>query len=186
MSRGLVDGRSYYSYGQIHRALSDLASTIDKFKPDFMIAIGGGGLIPARMLRTKLKIPIYVVSLHLYDDDTHKAGERVEKVQWLDAIGCQKVRGKRLLVVDEVDDSRSTLKYCVDALRESCAPSALGVAVVHNKLRAKKAELPKDVEYFAADNVQNVWNCYPWDAADIDQHEHKARACAGESITAAL
>jgi len=88
--------------------------------------------------------------------------------------------------VDEVDDSRATLKYCVDTIREACAPSALGVAVVHNKLRDKTAQLPPDVAYFAAENVPNVWNCYPWDASDIDEHERKARCCAGESVIAAL
>ena len=35
------------------------------FKPDVIIAIGGGGFIPARMLRTELKIPILAISLEL-------------------------------------------------------------------------------------------------------------------------
>jgi len=186
MPRTLVDGRSYYSYGQIHRALSQLAPAIKEFRPDVMIAIGGGGLIPARMLRTHLNVPILVVSLKLYDDHTHKAGNGVAKVQWLDEVGSRKVRGRRLLIVDEVDDSRATLKFCVDVIRDTCAPAALGVAVVHNKLREKKAQLPQDVAYFAAENVLNVWNCYPWDALDIDEHERKARGCAGESLTSAL
>ena len=38
-----------------------------------MVAIGGGGFIPARMLRTQLKIPILAVSLELYDDSTNTA-----------------------------------------------------------------------------------------------------------------
>lgn len=40
---------------------------------DVMVAIGGGGFIPARMLRTEVKVPILAVSLELYDDATKTA-----------------------------------------------------------------------------------------------------------------
>ena len=46
---------------------------IQEFAPDVIVAIGGGGFIPARMLRTELKIPILAVSLELYDDTTNTA-----------------------------------------------------------------------------------------------------------------
>ena len=55
--------------------------------------------------------------------------------------------------------------------------------VVHNKVREKLAELPPDVEYIAAEDVPDTWNCYPWDAAsygrDIFAHEALARECLG-------
>ena len=38
-----------------------------------MVAIGGGGFIPARMLRTEVRVPILAVSLELYDDVRRKA-----------------------------------------------------------------------------------------------------------------
>lgn len=48
----------------------------------------------------------------------------VKKVQWFDetsGVGKQ-VRGKRVLIMDEVDDTRTTLKYCVEEgiLRPHC------------------------------------------------------------------
>jgi hypothetical protein len=56
------------------------------------------------------------------------------------------------------------------------------VAVVHNKLKPKLAELPADITYMAAEDVPNLWNCYPWDAAayqhTIKEHEELARVCA--------
>jgi hypothetical protein len=47
-------------------------------------AIGGGGYIPARMLRTEVKIPILAISLELYDDATKTANDKVLRKQWFD------------------------------------------------------------------------------------------------------
>ena len=48
-------------------------SVCKAFNPDIMVAIGGGGFIPARMLRTEVRVPILAVSLELYDDVRRKA-----------------------------------------------------------------------------------------------------------------
>ena len=153
---------------------------VKKFNPDVMIAIGGGGFIPARILRTVVKIPILAVSLELYDDSTSTMKSQVKKVQWFDeksGVG-RLVRGKRVLVVDEVDDTRTTLQYCCEELIRTNRPAAIAVAVVHNKLKEKKGTLPKSVEYMAGADVPNRWNCYPWDAESyghsIYDHEHLA------------
>jgi len=182
------DGKCYFSYAHVHQAITSLVPQIKAFNPDVIIAIGGGGFIPARMLRTELKIPILAVSLELYDDSTNTARKEVKKVQWFDetsGVGAQ-VRGRRVLVVDEVDDSRTTLQYCIEELRNTNAPSAVAVCVVHNKDKAKKGILPENVKYMAGADVPDVWNCYPWDAAayghSIAEHEELARVCAGEEL----
>eukprot|EP00961_Rhodomonas_salina_P249318 3370037-Rhodomonas_salina.1 len=181
-----ADGKVYFSYAQIHRTVMGMAERVKEFNPDVIIAIGGGGFIPARMLRTVLKIPILAISLELYDDDTNTKGSCVKKVQWFDetsGVGRQ-VRGKRVLIMDEVDDTRTTLKFCVDEVITTNAPAAVAVAVVHNKLKKKEVELSPDVVYIAGEDVPPKWNCYPWDAAaykhDISRHEELARKCARE------
>jgi hypoxanthine phosphoribosyltransferase len=59
--------KKYISYNAIHKLVKNLAvSEIDKFQPELMVAIGGGGFIPARILRTFVKIPILAVALKLY------------------------------------------------------------------------------------------------------------------------
>ena len=47
----------YFSYAHVHAAMSSLAEKIRAWNPDVMVAIGGGGFIPARMLRTEIKVP---------------------------------------------------------------------------------------------------------------------------------
>ena len=179
------DGRVYFSYADIHKCITSLTPQIKEFRPDVIIAIGGGGFIPARMLRTSVKVPILAISLELYDDDTKTAKPYVVRKQWFDTsteLGA-KVPGGRVLIVDEVDDSRKTLQYAVEEIKKH-KPAALAVAVVHNKLKEKKGVLSQDVLYLAGDHVAGEsWNCYPWDSEaydrNIDQHEKLARICCG-------
>jgi len=146
-----------------------------------MVAIGGGGFLPARILRTTLQIPIYTVSLELYNESLNVPQEEVMCRQWVDS---DVVTGKKVLVVDEVDDTRRTLAFCLQELTTQGCPKAVAVAVVHNKLKHKRASLPEDVLYFAAAEVPDQWNCYPWDAEkyghSIAQHEAIALQCSGQ------
>ena len=116
-----ADGKVYFSYSDVHSSICSLASRIkSEFKPDVIIAIGGGGFIPARMLRTEIKVPILAVSLELYDDSTNTARTTVVRKQWydIDSELGKLVKGGRVLIVDEVDDTRATLEYCVKEVQK--------------------------------------------------------------------
>jgi hypoxanthine phosphoribosyltransferase len=142
------------------------------FDPDVMVAIGTGGFIPARILKTYLKKPILTVGLVLYDDD-NRPKETPMILQWIDE-GEKKLAGRRILLIDEVDDTRVTLGYCVrQLLRHS--PARIGVAVLHNKKKAKSGTIPDEVNlYIAGAEIEDKWICYPWDALDISEHERMA------------
>jgi len=100
-----------------------------------MIAIGGGGYVPARILRSFLKqpgspnIPIQAIGLSLYEElpgrntpgDAEQPGTKVTRTQWLDLTSLGEMEnlvGKRILIVDEVDDTRTTLEYAVKELEK--------------------------------------------------------------------
>jgi len=163
----------YFTYNEIHKTLCDSAQKIlnSKFNPDYIVAIGAGGFIPARILRTYLKVPIITVTIAYYDHDKKK-GKVPAKQQWLDTVD---ISNKKILVVDEVDDSRITLEYTVKALLEE-NPSELSIYVLHNKLREKEGCFPDSVKHvFVGENFENSWFCYPWDATDIDLHKEKTQ-----------
>ncbi|KAI9248090.1 phosphoribosyltransferase-like protein [Sporodiniella umbellata] len=184
----------HISYNQIHDSVRDAVERFDineKFRPDLMIAIGGGGFIPARILRTFLKntgknVPIQAIGLSLYEQigQNEQPGTEVQKTQWLN-FHTQEIPllGKNILIVDEVDDTRQTLAFAVrelqkdieqEEIRHGLAPGAsntrLGIFVLHNKLKPKKQTLPKDLAYFAAVEMPDQWLVYPWDAIDIEEH----------------
>ena len=96
--------------------------------------------------------------------------------------------GKNILIVDEVDDTRTTLEYAVKELEKDVetARKQLGrdektnfsIFMLHNKNKQKKGHLPTDMidesRYLAARTVGDVWICYPWEATDIDEHDKMA------------
>ncbi|KAK0764707.1 hypothetical protein N5P37_002173 [Trichoderma harzianum] len=188
---------------QVHKLCQQAATKIlDDFKPQLIIAIGGGGYVPARILRSFLKrpgspnIPIQAIGLSLYEslgDDTQveEIGTKVTRTQWLDltALGeMANLVGKRVLIVDEVDDTRTTLEYAVKELEKdvelarqrigSDAPKAeFSIFVLHNKNKDKKGQLPEDMvnnRYLAAVTCGDEWINYPWEAIDIDEHDRLA------------
>ncbi|KAF2738080.1 PRTase-like protein [Polyplosphaeria fusca] len=168
-----------------------------------MVAIGGGGYVPARILRSFLKkpgapnIPIQAIGLSLYEslgtDPVEKPGTKVTRTQWLDLSSLEMANliGKNVLIVDEVDDTRTTLEYAVRELEKDVQEAqrkagregektTFSIFVLHNKDKTKKGTLPKDMvdqgKYIAAKTVGDVWICYPWEATDIDEHDALSKA----------
>ncbi|KAG4438471.1 hypothetical protein IFR05_006039 [Cadophora sp. M221] len=210
--------KEYVSYNDVHKLCQEAAPRIlEDFKPQLMIAIGGGGYVPARILRSFLKqpgspnIPIQAIGLSLYEalppshasgantpGDVEQLGTKVTRTQWLDLTSLGEMEnlvGKRILIVDEVDDTRTTLEYAVKELEKDVeiARQKLGgkgektvfsVFVLHNKNKDKKGQLPEDMlndnRYLAARTVPDVWICYPWEATDIDAHDEMAKKQPGK------
>ncbi|MDA8411388.1 MAG: phosphoribosyltransferase family protein, partial [Treponema sp.] len=129
--------------------------------------------IPARILRTYIKKPILAVGVAYYDTEDRPT-DTPRTLQWIEEAE-RKLAGKRILLVDEVDDSRVTLEYCVKELLRH-GPAEVAVAVLHNKDKEKRGALPSEVKhYFAGRTLDDLWIVYPWDASDIRAHYEFAR-----------
>ncbi|KAJ9216720.1 hypothetical protein DTO166G4_1566 [Paecilomyces variotii] len=161
----------YVTYNQVHKLCQKSAEKIlNEFHPNLMIAIGGGGYVPARILRSFLKragepnIPIQAIGLSLYedlgrgDDPEEAPGTKVTRTQWLDlsSLEMSNLIGKNILIVDEVDDTRTTLEYAVRELQKDVeqAQQQLGrqgekttfsIFVLHNKNKEKRGKLPAEM-----------------------------------------
>lgn len=141
-------------------------------------------------------IPIQAIGLSLYEaltsDPVEVPGTKVTRTQWLDLSSLEMANliGKNVLIVDEVDDTRTTLEYAVKELEKDVetARQQLGrtektrfsIFVLHNKDKPKRGYLPEEMlqdrRYLAALTVPDVWICYPWEATDIDEHDRLAAA----------
>lgn len=97
--------------------------------------------------------------------------------------------GKNVLIVDEVDDTRTTLEYAVRELEKDveAAVTKLGrqgektnfsIFVLHNKDKPKKGVLPQEIlqgRYAAARTVGDVWINYPWEATyEFTNFDHRS------------
>ncbi|KIJ20855.1 hypothetical protein PAXINDRAFT_165692 [Paxillus involutus ATCC 200175] len=187
------------TYNDIHNIIKASAEKIAQFKPNVLIAIGGGGFFPARVLRTFLKdpsternIPIQAIGLSLYEalpgTTAEQLGSEVIRTQWLGPEPGKTLLGRRALIVDEVDDSRKTLQYALSELEKDVElelqalpesereanRTVFAIFVVHNKLKPKLGKLPLSTPYFAGAEVADVWLDYPWEALDIEEHDRLA------------
>ena len=166
----------FFTYEDIHETAWSIAERVKAsgFRTDVIVAIGSGGFIPARIMRTFLRKPILAVGVAYYDSDD-KPSEQPRKVQWIEEAE-KALAGKRILLVDEVDDSRATLEYCVRELLRH-GPAEIAVAVLHDKRKPKRGALPPEVKlYFAGREIEDRWVCYPWDAGNIRAHNEAAAA----------
>lgn len=160
----------YVSYETVHKLVKGLSAKLldSGFDPDVIVAIGSGGFIPARIMKTFINRPIYAVGISYYGVGSRHA-DHPTKIQWIDEVR-QNLVGKKILLIDEVDDTRATLSYCVSELLKY-GPEEIAVFILHNKLKKKDAEFPAEIKrYYPAQEVGDVWIKYPWDAQDIEQH----------------
>ncbi|KAF8159715.1 hypothetical protein B0H34DRAFT_796932 [Crassisporium funariophilum] len=165
----------HVTYNDIHNLIRKATPKIAaEFNPDLLIAIGGGGFFPARVMRTFLReetsnktLQIQAIGLSLYEplDGTtaEQIGNEVIRTQWLGPDSGKLLLGKRNLIVDEVDDTRKTLHYALSELKKDIERELLeypeaqrerlrsatqfAIFVVHNKLKPKLAELPPETLY---------------------------------------
>jgi len=77
-------------------------------------------------------IPIQAIGLSLYESlgaengPIEEPGTKVTRTQWLDLSSLEMANliGKSVLIVDEVDDTRTTLEYAVKELEKDVADAA--------------------------------------------------------------
>ncbi|KAG7093881.1 hypothetical protein E1B28_007520 [Marasmius oreades] len=194
----------HVTYNDIHNLIRRCTPKISaEFNPDLLVAIGGGGFFPARVMRTFLReqttnktLQIQAIGLSLYEPvegtTVEQLGEEVVRTQWLGPNSGELLLGKRVLIVDEVDDTRKTLGYalfelqkdveleaarCPESEREALlGATKFGIFVVHNKKKPKLVELPAGVPYYSGEEVGNIWVEYPWEASNIEEHDRLAAA----------
>jgi len=98
VSHEVKEGEYYFTYTQMHRLVFKLAEKIkaSEFDPDFIIAIGTGGFIPARMLKIYINRKVLTVGLSYYDDNDQLM-DHLLKIQWLQD-DAKKLKGKKVLI----------------------------------------------------------------------------------------
>lgn len=107
------------SWDYIHELCINLAEQIkrSKYQPDLIVAIARGGWIPGRLLSDLLgKSDIATIKVEHYVD-FYKTREKPEITQPLPID----VRGKKILIVDDLADSGSSLKLVMEYLRKQGA-----------------------------------------------------------------
>lgn len=157
--------------------------TRDQWRPDYIVGITRGGLIPAVMLSQYTGIPMETLKVSLRD---HKS--EPESNLWMaeDAFGYIPLderkesggheslisRRKKILIVDDINDTGATLNWIKQDWPSGCRPDSnewndvwnnnVRFAVMVNNLASEF----KDVDYTGEEinKAENdVWVVFPWE-----------------------
>ena len=140
--------------------LSDLeaiaqALDADSWKPDFLVGVGRGGLVPAAYLSHRTGITMLSVD--------HSSGDAAFADELLEKLAAKSREGSNILIVDDINDSGSTIAYLRDVLAgHGCLEQHIRVAVLINNVRSKA-----HTEYAGTNmdrSADKRWFVFPWEA----------------------
>lgn len=146
------------SWESFHRLARDLALRIraSGFRPDMIVAIARGGVVPARVLCDYLDImDMTCVRIEHYRA-RHKAAEARVKHPLNVSID-----GRRILVVDDVSDTGDSFIAMLDHLADKGAPLEVRTCALQHKIVSKFVP-----DYYAREVTEWRWVTYPWAAIE--------------------
>jgi len=155
----------YYNWSQVEGACLDIARQMSAhdWKPDYIVGITRGGLVPANLLSQYTGIKMYTLNISLRDSNESESN------LWMaeDAF-----KGKKILIVDDINDQGSTINWIKQDWPSGCFPDddkwhqVWGDNVRFAVLTHNSGSQFKDPDYFVW-NVdkrhEDCWLVYPWE-----------------------
>ena len=162
----------YYTWRDVEHHTQEILRQIcsDSWRPDYVVGLTRGGLVPANLISQYLGCRMETLKVSLRDDT------ECESNLWMaeDAFGHEMERPKRILIVDDINDTGATLNYIREDWPSGCFPdnprwtevwgSNVRVAVLVDN-ESSKSEIP--VSYSAVDinkAEQDSWIVFPWES----------------------
>lgn len=142
------------SWSEVQRLCQRLAVLIREsgYRPDLVVAIGRGGYVPARLICDSLSIMgLTSIKIEHYLSGADRQEEAVIRYPLKADI-----RGLRVLIVDDVNDTGDTLDLATQHLQKF-QPAEIRTAVMHHKTVTRF-----DVDYYARKVIKWRWLIYPW------------------------
>lgn len=140
-------------WGRVHSSVLELSRKIEGsgFRPDSIVGVARGGWVVARLLSDLLGVDeLLSIRVSFYTG----VGRREAKPRIASPIAGE-IKGKRILVADDVADTGESLLLVVDHL-SALGASEIRVATLHVKPWSKVKP-----DYFVEGTA--TWILYPWE-----------------------
>lgn len=138
----------------------------DAWRPDYVVGLTRGGLVPANLISQYLEVPMQTLKVSLRDGDENAC----ESNLWMAEDAYE---GKQILIVDDINDSGTTLNWIKEDWPSGCFPkdkrwkdvwgNNVRVAVLVDN-EASKSKLK--ISYSAVDlnkAEEDSWIVFPWE-----------------------
>ena len=138
----------------------------DAWRPDYVVGLTRGGLIPANLISQYLDVPMHALKVSL----RHGGDNDCESNLWMaeDAYA-----GRNILIVDDINDTGATLDWIVEDWQSSCHRddekwqtiwgNSVRVAVLVDN-DTSYTQMP--VSYWSLDinkEAEPCWIVFPWE-----------------------
>ena len=163
--------KHYYSWQDVEAACVNIALQMynDAWQPDYIVGITRGGNVPATILSNMLGVRGEALKVSLRD------GDQCETNCWMaeDAFGSDETAQKKILIVDDINDTGATFNWIKQDWQSSCLPNETDAwnslwgnnvrfAVITENLSSEF----DGVNYYAHEvnkAEEDVWLVYPWE-----------------------
>jgi hypoxanthine phosphoribosyltransferase len=165
----------FYTWKDVQGAVLEIArqmSQDDNWRPDYIVGITRGGLIPATLLSQYTGVKMHTLNVSLRD------GNESESNLWMaedaygfnaDAVGdpcC-----KNILIVDDINDEGNTIAWIKQDWQSSCLPNDarwehvwgqnVRIATLTNNMASKETV---DYSVWEVNKAEeDCWLVYPWE-----------------------
>ena len=148
----MAQERRIVTWDELEGLVRELAEQV-RGEYDVMLAITRGALVPAGMLAYLLGIRNILVAAVAYYND---AGQPAARPTFLQFPGDPLLRGRRVLIVDEVWDTGTTIQAVIERVR--LAGGTPTTAVIHYKPGHSRVSAVPDHHEVTTD----AWIVYPF------------------------
>ncbi len=151
------------SWKKVEEMCRQLAAKVSEFRPDWLVGISRGGLVPVRLLSDYLDNPnVAIVRIEFYKT----IGQTKDFPTVSQPIQVD-VKGKKVLIVDDVADTGRSLAVAKEHVKRAGA-SQVKIATLHNK---PKSAVKPDFYMESTD----AWIVYPWEVEETRRELKKAK-----------
>ena len=146
-----------------------------RWRPDVLVAIARGGLVPAMLLSDFLDVKdILTIQLEHWP----APGKVEEEVRLRYGLPDVDLSGKKVLIVDDVADTGDTLKFALEYLKSKYTNIDVKTAALHVK-KNKTKFIP---DFWSVEVDPSLWIVYPWNyVEDLTSLIRKVQ-CEGENV----
>jgi len=179
------------SIGEVKNAVQEILRQmhLDNFRPDYVVGITRGGLLPAVMISHYLKVPMYSLDISLRDN----VQQGPESNCWMsvDAFGALSTeeieitksrwdvgKRKKILIVEDINDSGATLNWLKKDWEAGCFPDeqswetvwheTVKFSTIVNNESSSFKEVDYTYETINKLETPDIWLDFPWESWWLD------------------